>query len=163
MPVVEMNFGGEAKREGKVSRLSGRDALSFLGPTLTVAISIPPEYQAKLQSTGLPIPSPVVGNALIDTGASKTAVDENVCLKLGLKPTSVIKMAHAGGAENRYCYPILIQLLVGISIAPILIPIAASVNLNVGKQPHILLIGRDFLSNIRMVYNGPMGRIELIF
>ena len=73
-------------------------------------------------------------------------------------------MSHAGGLEDRYTYPVQISFP-GTPLPSIHLPTAASANLirpNQG-QAHIALLGRDLLSKLRFVYNGPMGRIELAF
>jgi hypothetical protein len=87
-------------------------------------------------------------------------VDESVCQKLGLAPTGEMLMGHAGGAEKRLCYPIQI-VFPQMPMPPLICPTAASVNLSGGKQSYILLLGRDLLMRMRLVYNGPMGRIEI--
>jgi predicted aspartyl protease len=100
--------------------------------------------------------------AIIDTGATATAVDEEVCRKLGLQATGTVKTAHAGGSEVRACYPIEISFP-GTPFSPFTIPRAMSVNLQFGKTPYILLFGRDLLAKMKFVYNGLAGRFEIAF
>jgi predicted aspartyl protease len=163
MPLFEHQYGGEGfLADGRTVRFLPVKALRDLGPVLHVEISVTHERAAKLASKGREIPKPAAGLALIDTGCSITAVDESICQSLGVEPTSVVRMSHAGGTEERPCYPIRIQFL-GTPLPPYAIPRASSVRLSAGKQPYILLLGRDFLSHMKMVYNGPAGRIELAF
>ncbi|MEK6643084.1 MAG: hypothetical protein AABZ08_04190 [Planctomycetota bacterium] len=108
---------------------------------------------------GAEVPSPISGLALIDTGASITAVDENVCRHLNLAPTDSILMSHAGGQETRECFPVQI-MFPGTPLPPVANPRVVSCKLD---APQILLLGRDLLSLMKFVYNGPQGRIEIAF
>jgi len=163
MPLFEYQYVGEARLpDGRIVRLPPARGLWEKGPVLQVAISVTNELTAKLASEGKHAPQPVTGFALIDTGASLTAVDETVCRRLELVPTSTILISHAGGSEDRPCYPIQV-LFPGTPIRPVIIARACSVSLAAGKQSYILLLGRDFLSRYKMVYHGPAGRIELDF
>lgn len=111
---------------------------------------------------GLSTPLPIIGLAIIDTGATATAVDEEVCRRLGLQPTGMMKTAHAGGPEIRACYPIQVAFP-NTPLPSVTIPRAMSVNLQFGEGPYILLFGRDLLRNMKFVYNGFAGRFEIAF
>jgi predicted aspartyl protease len=126
---------------------------------LQVVISVTPQHADALAAKGEQPPKPLLGHALIDTGASITAVDEDVCRKLGLFSTGVVKMKHAGGADSRMCYPVQISFP-GTPLPQFSNPRAVSCALG---GPHILLFGRDLLASLRFVYNGPAGRIEVAF
>jgi predicted aspartyl protease len=163
MSVFEINYGGEGRNAaGEQIRLSAQQVLFRLGPTIRVTVGPTKEFIASCMSAGMEPPDPVSGVGLIDTGALYTAVDESVCTRLMLQPTGRVLMAHAGGTEWRYCYPIQV-MFPGTPLPPRLCPKAASVHLQDGGSPHILLIGRDILSQLRLVYNGPKGRIEIAF
>ena len=99
---------------------------------------------------------------MVDTGASVTAVDEGVCRQLGIKPTDQMKTAHAGGEEVRACYPVQITFP-GSPLPSFTSPRTLCVDLQFGKSPYVLLVGRDLLARLKYVYNGPAGRIEIAF
>jgi len=102
MPVFETSFGGERRSsDGVVQKIPPRTGLQTIGPILKVAISVTKEQQDALSSEGKEVPEPVPGVALIDTGASMTAVDEGVCKRLGLEPTGLVNIIHPGGQEER--------------------------------------------------------------
>ena len=163
MPVFETTYGVTGKGpDGQEIQISPNQILRELGPTLQVTISPTQQHLASLAENSQDIPNPKIGIALIDTGASVTAVDEEVCRQLGIPPTGQAHTSHAGGNELRACYPIQLTFP-GSPLPQILVPRAMSVNLHVGAAPHILLMGRDILSNVRMVYNGPRGRLEIAF
>ncbi len=163
MPVFEHKIRLQAKdKDGKSTLLPPSKGIQFLGPVLNVLVSPTRQHLESLERRGLTAPQPISGLALIDTGASSTAVDENVCRTLGLLPTGRISTAHAGGPEVRMCYPI--QISFPRDPLPSLInPRAMSVNLQYGKTPYILLFGRDLLSKMKFVYHGLAGRFEIAF
>ena len=163
MPVFERNYFGQGfNPQGKPSNLPPRHVLQTVGPSLNIVLSVTEEHQRALSSKGRSIPQPVSGAALIDTGASLTAVDEEVCRQLGLQPTGIVNISHANGSTPRNTYPIQI-IFPGTPLPSLLLASALSVDLSCGTPRHIALLGRDLLSNLRMVYNGPVGRIEIMF
>ena len=163
MPLFETVYGGKGKlKDGREVAVPPRTVLQRMGPCLPVIISATQEHQDTLVQRGIEVPNPISGTGLIDTGASVTAVDEDVCRKMALTVTSAMQVSHPGGNETRACYAIQIHFP-GTPIPPLIAPMAISVNLGGGQPPYILLISRDLLAHLRMVYNGPMGRIELAF
>ena len=160
MPIFELEYTLERKNKGIV--LPSRDALRISGPCLAVVIDITKEHKEKLKQQKKEFPEPITGIALIDTGASSSGVYEKVCKKLNLKPTSIIKMHHAGGIEERACYPIQF-FFPHTGIPPRDSLITASFNLGYDNTPYIFLLGRDILSYLKFVYNGIKGRIELAY
>ena len=163
MPLFEHNYTGVVRSpDGKTTRrLSSEWLLRVTGPVLKVSITVTPEHAEKLSHAEGKPPKAVEGFALIDTGASVTAVDEGVCEQLGVTPTGIVKLSHAVGTEERPCYPIQV-FFPGTALPPLSNPQAVSCKLG-GEQQTILLFGRDLLSQMRMVYHGPAGRIELAF
>jgi hypothetical protein len=131
-----------------------------MGACVWAIISPPANIKGALTAEKGSNPQSVEGWALIDTGAATTAVDESVCQKLGVAPTGEIQMGHAGGSAKRLCYPIQI-VFPQMPMPPLTCPSAASVDLAGGSQNYVLLVGRDLLAGMRLVYNGPMGRIEI--
>ena len=60
--------------------------LAALGPLVVASWSLPHRLVEKLQKQGRPVPQPVTGALLIDTGATKTSVSEKAAGDLALKP-----------------------------------------------------------------------------
>lgn len=163
MPVFEGNYNATGRGpDGESVALSPQQALAQLGPILHVSISPTPDYIAALGEQPEGVPDPVTGIALIDTGATKTAVDEKVCKHLRLPAVGVVRMSHAAGSEMRNVYAIQMTFP-GTPLPSMVLTSASSVDLSGGGQPYILLIGRDILQNLKMTYNGPRGRLELAF
>ena len=56
------------------------------GPIVPVEIHIPTELADHLLKQGKPVPQPVSGACLVDTGTGKTAVDDAMIQSLGVAP-----------------------------------------------------------------------------
>ena len=97
------------------------------------------------------------GLALIDTGATSTAIDDQVAQHLKLPVVDKGAMVSASH-NNHPCnlYPVQFTLSGQISLEA---PKAMGVNL--APQGFIAIIGRDVLRQCVMVYNGHTGSISL--
>jgi len=134
--------------------------LQARGAALQVEISIPSTLATVLQQTQAPLPTPHVGLALIDTGASITAVEEAVLRGLGLTATSVIEVEVPGGSAARSLYRCDISLP-GTPIPTL--PFNSVVGTGLARLGYSALIGRDVLQHFQFVYNGAEGFWTLAF
>lgn len=57
------------------------------GPLLNAGVGVSEGREAALKAAGLPVPPIVVFRALVDTGASCTAIDPDILAPLGLSST----------------------------------------------------------------------------
>jgi len=124
-----------------------------MGPTLNVEILVPTALEQYLKSVGQAVPLPVRGVALVDTGATISAVDDSVVKALNLSPIGLTKTGTAVGPAQQYLYPArfaLLDLGSGYEFSRVL-------GANLSGTGYIALIGRDVLTQILMVYNGPLG------
>ncbi|HPL75715.1 MAG TPA: hypothetical protein PKW18_14235 [Candidatus Sumerlaeota bacterium] len=145
------------------SKVAPSESLKIHGAVLLVSVGIPTGISGKYVKYFFKRPEPVKGLALIDTGATMTSVDEDVCKTLGLIPTGTIPIWHAGGTSVSLCYPIEIEFL-GTPIPTMSHPRVATCHLSqMNGLNYILLLGRDILSMMKFTYNGLSGRIELAF
>lgn len=136
------------------------------GPTLTVLVGPSAPLQKVLGEAGLPIPSPVNGVFLVDTGASHTVVDHSLIQPLGLSPTGTV-MCHTpstgGTAVPMYQYDLLI-FIPGHGNSPgwylEAVPVTAS---SFQGQAIDGLIGRDIIDRGLLVYNGQNGHFTLAY
>jgi hypothetical protein len=78
--------------------------LVHCGPVIQVLVEVPPALAAALQSANLPVPTPVHGLALIDTGATKSAVAETIAQSLGIQPSGVVNVGTAAGMRQQSVY-----------------------------------------------------------
>jgi len=137
------------------SGLYDQSLLIKLGPTVQAVVS---HYAALTQPAGAAAPQSEVCMALVDTGAEESCIDQALAVKLGLPVVDVIMIAGAGGAKQ---HPVF--------LAQVVIPVLgfmqfgrfAGVDLTGGGQIHNVLLGRTFLANVLMVYDGLKSQVTL--
>ena len=134
----------------------GADLLQKFGPTIGVRIGLDPNY---VLGSDVPLDLPEREyRALVDTGAAVSCVDANLAAALHLP--IVDRQVHSG-AGGRF--------EVNIHAAQIFLPELgwaldgrfAGVYLEAGGQPYHALLGRDFLKDFRMLYDGETGQVTL--
>ena len=141
--------------------------LQAAGPILPVQVEIPTALAAQLQQAGQPIPPPVPGLALIDTGASLSAVDVTVVQTLGVQPVGIANVGGVTGAGQQPTYPgrftfpgtglpsIDFSLLLGANLGGLTVP---------GMPGQLIaLLGREILQRFILIYNGPAAMFSLAF
>jgi hypothetical protein len=162
MPVYN-SFSFEQSGPGQPLQPSPR-GLAANGPNIRVQIEVAAALAQSFQETNQAIPTPVVGVALIDTGASITAIDGSVVTQLGLNPNGVAMVGTAGGPQQQSTFQARFSFpgtpLLGFEHARVLgCDLAGQTVLN--QQPIVALIGRDILSRCVLVYNGSAGVFSL--
>ena len=140
--------------------LSDPERLRVHGPALQVEIGIPSVLASALQQLQTQIPTPHVGLALIDTGASITAVDLAVLQALGLSPIGVTQVATPERQVEQPVYACDISFP-GTPIPRL--PFNSVIGSNIALLGYSALIGRDVLRFFQLVYNGAEGFWTLAF
>mgnify|MGYP001564370801 CR=1 FL=1 len=135
----------------------GRSGLSALGPLMQVEVSIPDELAQYFTENNMPIPSPLTGMGLIDTGASITAVDVSIIQQLSIQPVGISNVFTPQGSAQQELFPIKLAF-VGTQITINFSSVLGSELINQGI---IALLGRDVLSNCILIYNGTAGHFSL--
>ena len=134
----------------------GSDLLRTFGPTIAVRIGLDPNY---VLGSDVPLDLPErEDRALVDTGAAVSCMDSNLAAALHLPVVDRQVHSAAGG-----------RFEVNIHAAQIPLPELdwaldgrfAGVHLELGGQPYHALMGRDFLGDYRMIYDGETGRVTL--
>jgi predicted aspartyl protease len=111
------------------------------------------------------IPAPVVGHALIDTGAFATAVDERVFQELGIPLIDTMQTNTPHGPATSNVYPANISFpALELTNLPLERVIGANLRWKTpdGKEI-IMLLGRDLLKYFLLVYNGKSFDITLAY
>jgi predicted aspartyl protease len=145
--------------------IPGRDALVFKGPTTAVEIGFNPDLfhadpaivqQAIAVAHGQPLSQLV--EALIDTGASDSCVDEELAQQLQLPLIDHQDGSGIGGTEkfNVYLGHIRIAALGYIQYGRFM-----GVKLKAGNQPHQAILGRTVFRDMILVYDGRDGSVRL--
>ena len=138
--------------------------LVTVGPVLQVEIEVPSLLAEKFSKDNIPIPQPESGFALIDTGATKSCVDVKTLSKLNVSPIGITSLGTASGPIKGNLYPARLRFpaeglnidfnsLVGVDLT----------GQDVAGHPLIALIGRDVLSRMILIYNGPTASFTLAF
>jgi len=112
----------------------------------------------KIGSQGGTVAAPNVGHALIDTGATKSCVDEQALATLAIRPVGQTKVLTPSGSETQFIHPVRLTF-VGTTLGSIE-PIAVLAS-KLKDQGLLALIGRDILAHCILVYNGPGGIFTL--
>jgi predicted aspartyl protease len=137
---------------------AGADQLITWGPTLVVDIGFDPNhpFDAKIP----PVPGLKGLNALVDTGATESCIDNLLAAQLNLPVVDKRTICGIHGAQEVNMY--LAQVHV-TTLNYTIHGAFAGVDLRAGGQPHSALIGRTFLQHFQMIYDGLTGTVELIY
>ncbi len=130
------------------------------GPVVPVEIAVPSALEQQLKKLNQPVPPPHKGFALIDTGATLSAVDDSVIRGLGVSPVGVLNVGTPQGTGQQNVYParFIFQVMKGFQIE-----FSRALGANFSGQPIHALIGRDVLKGMMLTYVGPQGQVYLSF
>ena len=132
--------------------------MQTFGPRMQIAIAVPDALAASMTITEAPVPQPVTGFALLDTGASNTSIDEATATALGLPVVDTIQMATPSTTQTHNVYPARLAFP-GTHLPPIAFIRVAGVSL--ANQGIIALLGRDFLAGKVLHYDGATFSVML--
>ncbi|MCI4347277.1 MAG: retroviral-like aspartic protease family protein, partial [Thermoplasmata archaeon] len=96
------------------------------------------------------VPQPVTGVALIDTGATFSAIDQGVAERLGLNPIGVAKTGTASGRRDAPVYAVKFS----IHGAMIIVEDGHVLGVDLEGTGMVALLGRSFLQNTLFIYDG---------
>lgn len=157
MAILHIQFSGLIDQTNGQS-VPSKYILIQNGPVAQVSVTLSDSIAKGWLQQGITIPSPITGNALIDTGASATCIDEATAQALQL-PIIDVGTITSATHESQMCniYPIKFEIL-GSGIVG---EIPRAIGANLTPQNIIMLIGRDWLSNCTLHYNGVSGDFTL--
>jgi hypothetical protein len=143
--------------------------LEETGAMLQVTIGIPPALEQFCLKNGIQIPQPIAGYALIDTGASASAVHEQIFTDFGVQPIDHIPMSTPHTKDkSSFVYPAKIQFpglnLVGDFMLSMMRVVGCELKWKTFDDKEIImLVGRDLLKYFLMVYNGVQSDVTLSY
>ena len=139
-----------------LSGLPGRQRLADQGPVLYVHVGFDPAYLDG--QPGRPNIPAIPLHALVDTGSEKSCVDSRIAEGLGLPvvETRMMSSPHGVAEVNVHSAQIYVPDLDFVMSGSF-----TSAHLIAGGQPYFALLGRDFLSNFTMVYEGGTGLVAI--
>jgi predicted aspartyl protease len=132
------------------------DRLVTWGPTLIVDIGFDPNYTSA--SKARPVPGVTGLHALVDTGATESCIDTLLAANLKLPVVDRRSVSGIHGAKEVDMYLAQVHI---VTLRYTIHGAFAGVDLRAGGQLHSALIGRTFLRQFRMVYDGTTGDVEL--
>lgn len=163
-----------------ITRKLPPDVLRSTGPVLKATVSVPEAERTARASLGRPIPEPVGGLMLIDTGASSTCVSRHVAEKLKLKPLRITHGLGAGGVHRNPVYFVRLEIAFGdpktgqrqtfaweqeAQGIPNLEDASKQLGIKFdGRRiDYVALMGRDILAHTDFEYHGPTGTVKIHF
>lgn len=159
MPVLNLRFQAEAEDEdGNTVPLDPNLPLARFGPRVQLTLSPLEEHAKALVDKGEPVPQPISGFALIDTGASHTCVDRKTAERAGLAVVDSGPMTST--THQNEIVPIYAGKADIVGLPHNLI-MNKAYGANLDSLGLIVLIGRDVLKRCVLIYNGPDGSFSL--
>ena len=134
---------------------SAADLLVRVGPTIRVDIGLK-SRAAPDQPPDLPMKDV---QALIDTGAGGECIDDDLAVRLGLPITEEGWISGVGGRHRAVIYTARIYVP---ALDRRLFQRFTGVRLSEGDQKHRVILGRTFLRQYRVIYDGGTGAVEII-
>jgi hypothetical protein len=127
------------------------------GALIKVRIAQPRDVADSLRSQGKAVADAVEAMAMIDTGASITAIDQGLATRIGLVQTGIAPVAGVTGVQDQPIYAAQIMLdQPSVALDPWKM-IGSPLNI----QNFDVLLGRDFLQELTLVYDGSSGNFKL--
>ena len=142
--------------------LHPKQSLLRFGIRIPVLINIPTALATQLASLGQPLPGPVRAVALLDTGADTTVVDEEIVRsKLQLQPVGQGQQHGVSGLSTTPVdfFACSIEVQMGSVVEVMEMPQTMT-----GKLSGMglgALLGRDFLVDKMLIYDGDRGTWSL--
>jgi predicted aspartyl protease len=161
MPVLNVQPLGQARQpDGTTVTVAPTFTLQRSGPVVQVTIGVADVISAQLLQQGQQPPAPLSGLGLIDTGASSTCIDESVAQSLGLPVIDVVQISTPSQAQvQQNVYPAVLEIVGG----NIRVSVPRAIGAVLRGQGIVALIGRDFLQNCTLHFNGPAGMFTLAY
>ena len=112
MPILHIQITAQAQApDGTAISIPPSNALSQRGPVVQVTVNVEQHIAQQLLQEGQVLPNPVSGLALLDTGATRTCIDETVAQSLHLPVVDVATIASATHTSTQQnVYPIQIEV-----------------------------------------------------
>ena len=150
MPIADCGFDDTVQ-------MSGAAALLYNGPTLWVDVGFDPEYKYDENGTG-PRSEIMQVPALVDTGATISCIDDALAQALKLP---LVDRQTLSGVAGKHEFNVYLAHIVVPALSFFQYGIFHGVSLTEGEQPHRALIGRSFLQDMMLIYDGRTGSVQI--
>jgi predicted aspartyl protease len=169
MPILHVQLnaqvvgpGGKPAKgpDGKPLLAPPKQVLQVRGPLIQVSVGVMPVLTKEMAQEGIAVPSPITGQALIDTGASNTCIDAEIAAKIGAPVIDKVTMHSASHASTEAnIYPVHFDII-GLGVGR---NVPRCMGAALQSQGIIMLIGRDALVDCNLFYNGLTGSFTFSF
>ena len=85
------------------------------GPLVEIQLAVGSIIEEVLRKDDQSVPTPAIVNAMIDTGATGTVIQEDIPAQLGLNPIGVVSI-NTPSSTNVECYEYVVRLLFRITL-----------------------------------------------
>lgn len=133
-----------------------RGDLQAVGPTIDISIAVSAAAEVALNAAGETVAPPVSVTALVDTGATGSAIARGVAQQLGLQPVAIVNVSTPSSA-NVPMPAYAVRLLLPNTI----IFETTAIEAELAGQGIGALIGRDVLSQAVLVYIGYINEFTI--
>lgn len=138
-----------------------------IGPLIDLFVGVSSPRFIALQKEGQTPPTPILAKALVDTGASHTAVDVAIIEALGISSKRIASLiTPSTGAVPHKChtFDVSIYIPMGAASAVPWSKVAHEVTrAELKHQGFEVLIGRDILAEVIFIYDGRNSVFTLCF
>ena len=134
------------------------------GALVEVIVRLTHRQQKEALRTGQPLPERIKVLGMLDPGANRSWVAESLIEKLAVAPLGEDDYRTVGNSSESpkaRTYEIGISLAEDERLSVDLAPVGAASNL--AAEPFKVILGRDFLTQGRFIYDGMNKRFELRF
>jgi hypothetical protein len=171
--------GGIAPRPPTKFTIIAGPLLEHVGPLVVAEWSVPKSLADQLVAEGKPVPPPVVGHVLVDTGARKTGIAQHTAEMLSLTSIGTASSFGAHGPQEsvRYCADFTLRIIDLPTGKALAVTFEDHEVLGIPKMKEsfdqfglrdpsgnllnvIGILGREFLRHTKLTYNGPAGTVE---
>jgi predicted aspartyl protease len=157
MPTFNFQFAAQGKKpDGQPFTLPPQVALQQRGPVVPVSVTLEANMAKPLLAQGKAILGQP-GLALIDTGATVSAIDEQLAQELKLPVVDQGKMSSASH-ESSPCNIYPVQITIG---GQLILQVPRAMGAKLKPMGLVAIIGRDILQHCTFIYNGGVGSITL--
>lgn len=142
---------------GQAQQGSNAEILRTKGMLLRVRVGSASSIAGQQQSSGTTPQAPEEIVAMIDTGASISAIDVAVAARLGLVQTGSVQVGGVGGMSQQPVFAAALEIPdAGVTFDPLMLSGA-----QLGAPDFQMLVGRNLLCQMILTYDGANGQFAL--
>lgn len=161
MPIVNLSYANIQTRQNDPK------ALAAIGPQINIDIEPPSAASSWAKASKIALRSASNIMALFDTGASITGIDYQILAQLQYPPIGIGNLATPSGTIQTQMY--MVKLVIPSRSNPsfppnmprIIIDNVCVISVDLSRQHQKVLLGRDILRRMILVYNGPQALVTL--